>query len=325
MLTMKKRSHVSISINDYIVRALVSKGQKLEQPVIYELPLPKGVVQDGAVVDELTLFEIVKSNVAKWGGKKQNVRLFVPDTSVLLKTFDHPAQLTGKALKEYVQMEIGQSIHLPFQEPLLDVYDHQEGDGQAVLFAAPPDEVTKLIGLLLDCHLQPQVADIRALCNLRLLEHINLLDSHKTYLITDWSINELSICIYSKGNVEFLRFQSIETNLENWQDHMATEGDVTFTYNGELDDYRAMITDQVLEIDRMMNFFKFSLHKGEKSVDEIVVLGDNPLLQSIADFLSENLVTPVKLVDDSVVSQRFPNCKAKHASLLGLALKGVNE
>lgn len=322
---MKKRSHVSISINDYILRALVSKGQNLEQPVIYELPLPSGVVQDGMVVDEMALFEVVKVNVARWGGKKQRVRLFVPDTSVLLKSFDHPAELSGKALKEYVQMEIGQSIHLPFQEPLVDVYDHQEGDGQAVLFAAPPDEVTKMIGLLLDSHLQPQVADIRALCNLRLLEHISLLDSHKTYLMTDWSINELSICIYSKGNVEFLRFQAIETNLENWQHQVAAEGDVTFAYTGELDDYRAMITDQVLEIDRMMNFFKFSLHKGEKSVDEIVVLGDNPLLQNIATFLSENLATPVKLVDDAVIAQHFPNCKAKHASLLGLALKEVKE
>lgn len=320
---MKKKSHVSLSINDYVLRALVSKGQNLEQPVIYELPLPKGVVQEGTIVDEIALFEIIKTNAPKWGGKKQQVRLFVPDTSVLFKAFDHPTELTGQALKEYVQMEIGQSIHLPFQDPLVDVFDHKEGDGQAVLFAAPSEEVTKMIGLLLDNHLQPQVADIRALCNLRLLEHIHLLDAHKTYLMTDWSINELSICIYSKGNVEFLRFQAIETNLENWQDQQSEDGDVTFVYNGELDDYRAMITDQVLEIDRMMNFFKFSLHKGEKSVDEIVVLGDNPLLQNIATFLTNNLATPVKLIDDEVIAQHFPNCKAKHVSLLGLALKEV--
>ena len=325
MFKMKKKSHVSITLNEYVVRALVTKGQNVDQPIIYEVPLPKNVVQEGTIIDEMALFEIIKMNAAKWGGKKQNVRFLVPDMSILLKTFEHPVDVTEKKLKEFVQMEIGQTIHLPFQEPLIDVYDPKEGDGQAVLFAAPPDEVGKMIGILLDNHLQPQVADIRALCNLRLLEHVKCIDNLKTYLLTDWSINELSICIYSNGNVEFLRYQTIDTNSENWEQELTENNEVQFNYTGNLDDYRASVTDQILEIDRMMNFFKFSLHKGEKVVDEIVVMGDHPLLQTIEELLSNNLTIPIRLVDDAVIEQHFPNCKAKHATLLGLALKEVNE
>src|SRR5690606_26822498 len=180
--------------------------------------------------DEMAMFELIKANVQNWGGKKQNVCFLVPDTSVLLKSFEHPPDVNGNDLKEFVQMELGRSIHLPFQEPLVDVYDSVEGDGKAMLFAAPPDEVGKIIGLLLDNHLQPQVADIRSLCNLRLLEHIEFIDSNRTYLVTDWSINELSICIYSGGEVEFLRFQTIETAAENWKQELLGNNEIQFTY-----------------------------------------------------------------------------------------------
>ena len=325
MFNMKRKSHVSIVISDYVMRALVLKGATLDQPVIFETPLPKTVVQEGTIIDEMALYELIKANVQNWGGRKQNVRFLVPDTSILLKSFEHPAEISGKNLKEYVQMEVGQSIHLPFQEPLIDVHDPIEGDGKAVLFAAPSDEVGKMIGLLLDNHLHPQVADIRALCNLRLLEHIQFIETNRTYLVTDWSLNELSICIYSNGEVEFLRFQTVETDPDNWQRNIEENGEIEYSYTADLDGFRAATTDQVLEIDRMMNFFKFSLHKGEREVDEIIVMGDHPLLQSIKALLDENLPTSVSIVDDSVVNKHFPTCKAKHATLLGLALKEVNE
>ena len=88
-------------------------------------------------------------------------------------------------------------------------------------------------------------------------------------------------------------------------------------------DYRMIVMDQVLELDRMMNFFRFSLHKGEKSVDEIIIMGDNPLLSDISELLSEKFPLPVHIVDDKRIDSKFPGFKAKYASLLGLALKEV--
>ncbi|WP_431029592.1 type IV pilus biogenesis protein PilM [Lysinibacillus sp. LZ02] len=323
MFKVKKKSHVSIELNDYVLRALVSKGPNLVQPQCYEIPLPQGLMQDAMLEDEMALYEIVKEYAPKWGGKNQNVRFFVPDTSVLLKTIEHPIDVEPKDLRGYVEMEIGHSIHLPFQEPLVDVYDPVPGDSKAIIFAAPPEEVRKWMGILLDNHLKPQVADIRALANLRLLEHLQMVNADRTYLIADWSINEVSICIYSAGNVEFLRFQSIDTDLTKWQHRVVDEANVEFHYDGDIQDYRMIITDQVLELDRMMNFFKFSLHKGEKSVDEIMILGDNPLLTTISEFLSENFTTPIQVINDAIIAKKFPGFQAKHASLLGLALKEV--
>lgn len=318
-----KKSYLSIEINDYVLRALVMKGPEWSQAKVYEVELPNGVIEEAVIKDEMALFEIFKSNATQWGGKHQNVRFFVPDPTILLKSFEHPLDVQKDKLKEYAEMEVGHSIHLPFQEPLIDVYDPVEGDGQAMIFAASSEEVNKFTHLFLDIHMNPVVADIRALCNLRLLEHMQILQPEKTYLLANWLINELSITIYSDGHVDFQRYQPISTDMTQWKSKLMSDDEIEFTYNGDLDDYQTIITDQLLEIDRIMNFFKFSLHKGEKSVDEIIVMGDNPILDHIYSFLEQNLPVPVKIINDTLVNQHFPGFKAKHASILGLALKEV--
>ncbi|MFY3792779.1 type IV pilus biogenesis protein PilM [Ureibacillus sp. MALMAid1270] len=299
------------------------KGPSIEQAMIYEVELPKGIVKEASIQDEMELFNLFKANATKWGGKNQRARFFVPDPTILLKSFEHPSDVPSTKILEYVQMELGHTIHLPFQEPLIDVYDPTPGDRQAMMFAAAPDEVHKMSNLLLDIDFDPEAADIRALCNLRFLDHIKLLQNDKTYLIANWLINELSICIYSKGNVEFIRYQPIDTDLSTWRANSTSEGNVDFSFAGNMEEYRMTLSDHILEMDRIMNFFRFSLNKGEKSVDEIIVMGDNPFLVQIQSFLQENLALPIQIIDDELVHQHFPNFKAKHASLLGLALKVV--
>lgn len=324
MFTKKKKTHISIEIKDYVLRVIVAKGPDPSLWKGYELPLAQGIVENMVITDEMALYEIIKEHVIKWAGKKQNVRFFVPDTSVLLKNFSHPSDVEPHQLKGYAEMELGLSIHLPFDEPLLDVYDPIAGDGQAILFAIPSEEVNKMVGLCLDASLKPQVADIRGLCNIRLLEYMQLIDPQKTYFIADWSINELSICIFSKGNVEFLRYQSIGTNLADWQAEQVEENNLSFKYTGEEEVYRMLLTDQVLEIDRIINFFRFSLHKGEKSVDELIVLGDNPNLQTIANLLSNNFDIPLKVLNDEMIHKQFLAFSESFATVLGLALKEVH-
>ncbi len=323
MFKRKRKSHVSIELKDYVLRAIVAKGPEPSQWQGYEYPLAPGIVENATIIEEVELFEIIKEQVVKWTGKKQPVRMFVPDTTVLLKSFDHAKDVKLHELRGYAEMELGHSIHLPFQDPLIDVYDPDPDDGKAMLFAAPSEEINKMVGMFLDVSLEPEAADIRALCNIRLLENLNVLVSDKTYLIADWSINELSISIFSQGQIEFLRYQSIETDLTQWQNKKEDDFSYQFSYSSEIDDYRMVVMDQVLEIDRMMNFFKFSLHKGEKSVDEIIVLGDNPLLKTIGHLLESNLGVPLTVVNEEMLEQNFPGFKREFSTLLGLALKEV--
>lgn len=319
-LKRKKKSRIVLEINDYVVRVIIvpAKGKSAWQG--YEVALPEKIIENASIIDEMALFSFLQETFKKWGIKREAVYFLVPDTSVLLRTFKHPNDIKSSELKGYIEMELGQSIHLPFDEPLIDIYDPITDDGEAILFAAPSEEVYKISGILQDIHLTPEVADVRALSNIRYLEATKQLQEETTYLIANWSINELSIAIYSYENIEFLRYQSIDTNRTSWS-HQFNNDSVIYECNDE-EQYQVLITDQVLEIDRMMNFFKFSLHKGEREVDQLIVLGDNPKLVSIAEFLKENLSVQVKLIDEHTIQKDFPNFNANFTTLLGLALKG---
>lgn len=321
---MKNRI-VSIELNDLYIRALSFTEGDLSSASVFDYPLPAGVVEEEVVKDEMQFYEIIKDLVKEWGISKHDLRFFVPDHAVLMRTFEHPQELTPLQIKEYVEMELDETIHLPFKNPLIDIYDHDVDDGKAVLFAAPSEDVYVLMRLYEDVNLEPSVLDVRALCNLRYLKRTNFLSPNKTYLIADWSVDSVSICIYTNGNVDFLRFQPIETPTKNWR-YITTEADKNvYFYEGEIGDYRIPLTDQALEVERILNFYRFSLHKGEKQVDEIIMVGDNPEMNFIADQIRSTVEIPIEVIDDEFVKRDYPDFEAKDIALIGLSLKGENQ
>jgi len=181
--------------------------------------------------------------------------------------------------------------------------------------------ITKMAGVLDDLSLHPTHSDVRALSTIRYLEHVKTFVPSKSYLITDWSINGLSISIYTPGKLEFLRYQSIETNRLDWKSQESSEPDVEFSYVGEMTDYRLRLIDQIAEIDRILNFYRFSLYKGEKAVDEIIILGDSPEMDYIVNEMRSTYDTPLQFIDDSRVQKSYPHLNAKYIPLIGLVLK----
>ena len=321
MFKTKKKRFIALELNEYVIRAIVMNNLDVNQAVVYEHPLNTGIIEGDSIRDEMALYDIFKNLVDVWGIKRHDVRFFVPDSSVMMKTFEHPSDVVGNKLKAYVEMELGQTIHLPFTNPLIDVYDAKPNDGEATLFAAPSEEVNKLAGLLDDVSLTPTVADVRSLSTIRLLEQLNLFTPPKSYLITDWSIAGLSINIYTPGKLEFLRYQTIETPIKLWESRIVDEQEVTFAFDGDIEEYRMLLIDQIAEIDRILNFYRFSLYKGEKAVDEIIILGDSPEMDYIVNEMRSTYDTPIQFIDDSRVQKSYPHLNAKYIPLIGLVLK----
>ena len=321
MFKSKKKRFVALDVNEYVIRAIVMNSPDLNQAAVYEHPLKVGVIEGDTIRDEMALYDELKELVHKWGMKRYDVRFFVPDSLVMMKTFEHPSDVISSKLKSYVEMELGQTIHLPFSQPLIDVYDEKPNDGEATLFAAPSEEINKMSGLLDDTSLTPTVADVRSLATIRFLEKIDIFTVNQSYLITDWSITGVSISIYTPGKLEFLRYQTIETPLPKWHNRHVDEREVQFYYDGEIEEYRMQLMDQIAEIDRILNFYRFSLYKGEKAVDKIIVLGDSPELDYITTEIRANYETPIHYIDNSIVQSVYTKFKAKHVPLIGLVLK----
>jgi type IV pilus assembly protein PilM len=322
MFRSKKNRIVSLEMNDFYIRILCVKDGDLATATHYEYPLPTGIVVDEIVIDELAFFDLLKGLAKNWNIAKHDLRFFVPDHSVMMRTFEHPKDLSVDELKGYVEMELGRTIHLPFENPLIDVYDPKADDGEAVIFAAPSEEVVKLMHLYEDVHLHPTVLDVQTLSNIRFLDSTTLFSPEKTYLIADWSINAVSISIYSNGNVDFLRYQPSENPSRNWRYSKDESGSNVFTYEGVIEEYHIPLTNHVYEIERILNFYHFSLHKGEKAVDQLIVMGENPEMDYIVAQMRSAVDIPIQIIDDAYVRKSYSQFGAQHTALIGLALKG---
>ncbi len=323
MLFKKKRRHVALVYNDFMLKALASNSDDLSQARYFSVALDEGIVVEGIIEDEFAFFELLKVQVKSWGIKGYDARFYVPESTVMMKSIDHPSDLKDKSeIRAFVEMEIGRSIHLPFENPLIDLYDADENDGKATIFATNADEVRKITGLLDDAGLHPSVADIKVISLLRLVNEAidGLIES--TTLLIDWSINELSLAIYSGGEVEFLRFQTVETERAKWRTRMTEEG-FDYVYEDDVMNYHAALMEPLAEIERIINFYRYSLNKGEKGVDRLLLTGDNPEIAYIADMLESQLNLPVDVFDDELMAKVTPDFHAQQAGLVSLALKEV--
>jgi type IV pilus assembly protein PilM len=70
-----------------------------------------------------------------------------------------------------------------------------------------------------------------------------------------------------------------------------------------------------------LNFYRFSFHKGEKSVDQIVLVGENPEMPYIKEQLESTVDMPVEIIDDAFVRKHYNELNRKHVALIGLSLK----
>ncbi|XKH50947.1 pilus assembly protein PilM [Chryseomicrobium palamuruense] len=317
-----RRRVLAMDLQDSVLRVLVRPHEDGDEWLLYEAAVPEGSLEDGSIQDEIGYFTWLKGRISEWGLKHDTVRYFVPDNSVMMKVIEVPLEIDRVSLKGYAQMEIGRSIQLPFENPLIDVYDPIADDQKATLFAAPSEEVMRFADFLDDAGLLPKIADLRALSAIRYFTKRDYFKTDKSYLLVEWLMTGVVVTIYRNGEVEFLRYQPFEKEKGVYRSY-AEGDDIKFRLDGDAETYRYQLAEQVTELERMMTFYRFSIHKGDIAVEEIVSFGESPELDYIDGLLRENLSFPqVTTVRDEDVRKFYNGFGSSDVSLIGLALKG---
>src|SRR5699024_11165759 len=155
---------VNIVINDYVIRAIESNNNDLSSvQAVYEKPLPINTIEQGKIVDEIGFFEFILEVVTEWGIKNRNVRFYAPDPLVIMREIDIPENIADDEIKGYITMEIGNSIHFPFNNPVFDLYDTKKQAGKVTVLAAPEEEIIKYTEVFADEKLHPVAVDVQPL------------------------------------------------------------------------------------------------------------------------------------------------------------------
>lgn len=316
----KSKRTASIVFDDYVIRMVENNGKDLESLAITaEKPLPEHMIDNGRIVDEPAFFEFMKDVVQEWGIRNRSVRFFVPQSLIILREVEIPDDVERKNVKQYIEFEIGNTIHFPFKNPIFDVYEEGTQSNKVTVLAAPEDELMKYTHTFSDVSLKPTAAEIQPLGIYRYFLHkqANLHDDH-VYMIIEYNLSSVNISIFHHHQVEFLRHQPLNISKDFWQ---YNEQSASFEFVGDDIQYQGEIDDQLNEIDRLRNFYRFSIHQGETEVNELIVVGDSPNLSKIANLIKQRYNLPVTLleVDEQLNGE---NISTSFIPALGLALRG---
>lgn len=330
----KPKKYINIVIEDYAIRILENSGKNISSvKKMKEKPLPLGLIENGKIKDEIGFYEFMKETVKEFGIKHRHTRFYVPNSLIIMRQFEFPANLKGKEIKEYVRDEIGKSIHLPFKEPVFDVHYLPEPSHhvdkkteikemqQATLFAAPKEEMQKYTEIFADVSLKPIAADVEALGVYRLYHHLYETNPKDVYLFAKFNVNSIDISIFHQNQLEFLRYQILDLQLKGWKIQEETK-EIDWLYEENETQLLGIVEDTMLEMERVMNFYQFSIKKGEHRITEIIVLGDHPLINHFYDRVKQQFdISTIKLkgyvsrASDKEIEQQY-------IPALGLALKG---
>jgi type IV pilus assembly protein PilM len=244
-----------------------------------------------------------------------------------------------EAVLAYFTDEVGRSIHVPFKDPILDIYSVGEKtrtsesqsleetslvqeEKTAVLFAAPREEILDYAEIMADVSLKPSLADVSALGVYRYAKTQYPMRQHQISLFVELNVTSLNIGIFYKNELEFLRYQDLDADLSGWKTDPET-GEIHWKYTDDAEIVEGSVSDQVLEMGRIMNFYRFSMHQGDRQVTDIFIYGDHPYIDKFYQQLKDQYELKIRLMED--FQAKSGKISRAFIPALGLVIEGGAE
>jgi type IV pilus assembly protein PilM len=315
-LGLFNKKRINLVIQDHVIRYLdMRQPELLEVKNSGERYLPQGIVQDGMIIDRETLLIILEECVSEWDIKGREVQFLIPDSKLVIRKHQIPADHKEEEIKGYLYMEFGHSIHLPFEDPVFDyvLLNNNEDMREILLFAASEKMVTDYATLLEDAKLKPVIADASCVALYRLIFQKNLVSETDHTLCLQFDISAVKLSVFHHHKPLFFNHLKIESDFNNWsfrQQEITWKGDVSFV--------KGLIEDKLIEIDRIVNYYKFTINNGQQGITKIIITGELPELKYLRDRLELKLEVPVSVLDST--DAKLPS---QFVVMLGLGLKEV--
>jgi type IV pilus assembly protein PilM len=324
--TFGRNKTINITIKDHAIRFVELKQT---QPAVVqrmgERYLPAGLIKEGKIMEYETLSTILEQCISDWKIAKRHVRFLVPDSFVVIRMVSLPIDLKEDEIKGYLYMEIGTSIHLPFEDPVFDytLMDSDTNNRQILLFAAPEDIVREYMGLFDEVKLKAVAADISSLALYRYYNQLESDSENQNLLVIQFDLLEVNVSIFEKNIPVFTRHISMEVNRENWTHSLTNESSFTLNFTGDKDEAFISIKDAYTQIEKVINFYQYSLNQGKQQVEKILLDGDHPWLDEIYSQLESRFGIPILMIESENQDKKVEPIPPQFHLNVGLGLKEV--
>lgn len=291
-----QKKRVNIVITNRVFRYAYQNTAKSTSETLGEKPFPEGVIKNGEIASRELFLETIHNIVKKHHWKGSNLYFSVPDDKVVIRQLQLPQTLTKDEAFYYIKTEFGNSIYLPFDNPAFDLelLDQVGEYRNALLFAYPKSKIDSFASMFKEAGLKAVAADLTSPSVYRYY-YKHRQNKIKNVLHIHWNMEALSLTTYRNDQAIFSRYMEL--------DYQA------FMQESVL----PLINDNILEIKRIIDFYQYSITKGEDKVELLLVTGDSPYLPQVMTTIKEAVPIPIFQFDEEL--------PVKFIDVLGLALK----
>ena len=243
MFRQKKFSGIDFH-NNFISCATI----KLERGIpvlqdIEKIKIEEDMIVGGRVSQAEVLSDLLEDALSE-GILSKEVHLAIPTQNILIRKITSLPDIGEKELAKLLQFEVGERIHLPFENPIYDFVkvgsilpdsmeekdeideetlslddlaqgiqkDLEGPKSEILLFATSQSLSQDLADVCDDAGLKPLTAEIRGLALQRLLSYAHPRWLNEIEMIIDASENSVDIHIFKDGYIVFSRMMSIQSN-----------------------------------------------------------------------------------------------------------------
>lgn len=305
-----------MTISDRVIRYLVCHKQPQDRLEAYgEVSLDSHIIEDGKIINYDQLSFILKNLIKEKKWKHRKIVFCVPDSFVTMRRETVPNQLTKQEAKDYIKLELEGSIRLPFKHPVLDfeVIEHGEEENEILLFAYPKERLDPFVTLFESLTLKPTIADISFLSLYRTYIERDQHTRDEHLLMIQWNKEDLLLTVFHQHQPIFNRHIHFNASFQLWKKD--PNGNKVI-WNQSTEALYEFIDEQLLTIDRFMDFYQYSIREGNEEVTNLSLSGDFPHMDVVMNSLTDRFELPVKLI------KLQDPLSIEYAILYGLAIKG---
>lgn len=312
-----RSSTLGIEITDHDVKICEVQAAKnvIRIKNHVRVPLPEGVMNDGRLEDPEQLRQTMRKalDAKKWGTK--TVHFAVPSQLAMVRLLRMP-DVPQRAMKKLMDFECTNNIHFPFDDPHYDFVKlkrkespmappisepadpERETQGEArlcdvMLVAASRSVLNQYVSLFSDLKLHIKCMDLKAFSLLRLAERMNLAEPERTVLMVDVNASSCDLSIIFNNEIQITR--NIPSTFGKSQSAGNDELDQWFAeFSGNSSDFENASQELISEMERLINFYRYTLNKRDKEIEDIWVSGDLDDMDRLLSLMSERMNRPVR-------------------------------
>lgn len=339
-LWKRKDRYIGMEFKDSLVKLV--EVEKTDHEITiqnYHVEMvPDGLITAGKIQDPDRFLSFLYDLKNKASILSKNLHLSIDCQNVLLRPIKIP-NIPKKDLKKALDLEIENNIQLPFDDYVADfviLTDEKEQKSakelNIMLVIAPQSHVMAYINPLKELGFLPLSVDLAPLAVQRVMELNQLGGTGDTYMIVNVGGKSTEVSIVHNKVLRMVRTFSLDLQTYMAQPDISDPDALALLqFQERRDGIRSFAEDIGNEVERIINFYLYTLNNRDQTISELILVGDISDMKPIAEYLSLrlNVIARLEILPEEQIAPTLRDAVNEVAPALvvpfGLAIKDVDE